>query len=382
MLTVGIVGSVDRQLDELLTAAGRQLRLLPAAGLAGLAQPSAHPPDVLVLDLRDGSGIPSPLAAVKRQHPATGVLIVAPALDPALLLDAMRAGVNEFVTDPLTAETLTRALNRVIGQRGPAVLGRVIGFVGAKGGVGTTTVAVNVATALGAIGGPGRTLLLDLHQTAGDAAVFLGAEPRFSVVDALENTHRLDPTFFQSLVARVAPGLDLLPSSERTVAGPLEAGKVRATLDFVATMYRFAVLDLPRSDPAVLDALECVSPIVIVANQELAAVRNASRMAAALRQRYGHERVTVIVSRVDRQADIAQAEVERAVGGSIVQTIPSDYRTALHALHRGRPLVLDNHNELSAAFRTFAQRLAGVEPERSPERSTGLLGLFGPPRRH
>ena len=75
-------------------------------------------------------------------------------------------------------------------------------FVGAKGGVGTTTVAVNVATALAKLAGTERTLLIDLHVANGDAAVFLGAEPRFSIVDALENTHRLDEAFFRGLIVR------------------------------------------------------------------------------------------------------------------------------------------------------------------------------------
>ena len=78
-----------------------------------------------------------------------------------------------------------------------------------KGGVGTTTVAVNVATALAKLE-PKSTLFIDLHVANGDAAVFLGAEPRFSIVDALENTHRLDEAFFRNLIAHAKCGVDLL----------------------------------------------------------------------------------------------------------------------------------------------------------------------------
>jgi pilus assembly protein CpaE len=319
---------------------------------------------------------------VKRQVPALGIVIVAKTMDPALLLDAMRAGVNEFVTDPITQEAVSRAVQHVVGQRAVAVdTGQVFAFVGAKGGVGTTTVAVNVATVLGGASAPGRSLFVDLHQASGDAAVFLGVEPRFSIADALDNTHRLDQTFMHGLVMPVAPGLDLLASSERAVPSHGDAAKIRTVMEFAATAYRYTIVDLPRSDSTSLDALDNATTVVIVANQELATVRNAAKMASSLRQRYGRERVMVVVSRSDRQADIGHAEVERAVGSEVAFTFASDYRAALQALHKGRPIALDNHNELAGSLKRFAFRLAGLDKKSAAERPAGLLGLFGGSRR-
>jgi pilus assembly protein CpaE len=246
--------------------------------------------------------------------------------------------------------------------------------VGAKGGVGTTTVAVNVATALGAIAKPERTLLIDLHQSGGDAGVFLGAEPRFSIVDALENTHRLDQTFFRGLVTRVAPQVDLLAAADRAVAAHLDPARVRRLFEFVTTLYRFTVVDLPRWDGPVMEALDYLKTIVIVANQELATVKGASRLAGALRQRYGRNRVSLVLSRSDREADISQQDVERAVGCEVAAIVPSDYRLALQALNKGRPLALDAHHDLSGAFKRFAFELAGVSPDRSEAPRSGLLG--------
>ena len=135
------------------------------------------------------------------------------------------------------------------------------------------------------------------------------------------------------------------------------------------------MLDVPRSDAAVLDALEGVATIVIVANQELATVRNAGRMAATLRQRYGKERVTIVVSRFDQQAEIGDEDVERVVGSPVKYTFPSDYRLALQALNKGRPIALDKDNKLSPAFQAMAFDLAGVRVEKAAEapRSGGLL---------
>jgi pilus assembly protein CpaE len=250
----------------------------------------------------------------------------------------------------------------------------VIGFVGAKGGVGTTTVAVNMATMLGVLSKPARALLIDFHQAGGDAAVFTGCEPRFSMRDAIENTHRLDESFLRSLVTSVAPHTDLLASPERPSIGLLDCEKTRRVIDVAARTYKYTVLDLPRSDAAVLDALEQLKTIYIVANQELATVKSAARIAAMLRQRYGRDSVRLVLSRSDRQADIGHLEVEKAVGSAVDYTFPSDYRVALQALNKGRPLALDNHNDLSASFRRFAHRVSGVRPEREAAKPTGLLG--------
>ncbi len=372
-----LAGSTDRQLEEMLRNLGMRANPVPGSELATLAQPAARQPEVIVVDLRDQTHIPSALPLLKRQHPATGIVIVASKLDPAMMPEAMRAGVNECVTDPVTQADMEAAIARVLAQRpAPAPTGQVFAFLGAKGGVGTTTVAINVATALTQIE-PASTLLIDLHLTNGDAAVFLGAEPRFSVVEALENTHRLDEAFFRSLIVRAKSGPDLLASSDRAMVSPVDVRRIRMLLEFAARHYRFIILDVPRSDSSMLDALESVNKIVVVTNQELASVRSASRMATALRQRYGKDRMTVVLSRSDRLAEIGHEDIERAVGGSVKHTFPSDYRLALQALNKGRPLTLENHSELANSLKQFARSIAGITappPERGPRIFGRLTG--------
>jgi pilus assembly protein CpaE len=368
-----LVGSANPELEQLLRDCGIRVASLSAVDLATLAHPTTTQPDVVVVDLRDESHVPSALALLRRQHPATGIVIVA-SLDPVLMLEAMRAGVTECVTEPLNRADVEAAIGRVVAQRPMGTkAGQVFAFLGAKGGVGTTTVAVNVAAALAQIH-RNEALLIDLHLSNGDASVFLGAEPRFSVADALDNTHRLDEAFFRTLVVRTRSGTDLLASSDRAPAGPVDVQRVRNLVEFAASHYRFVVLDVPRSEAAIVEALESAARIVIVANQELATVRNASRMITALSRQYGKEKVSVVVSRSDRLAEIACEDVERAIGGVVKHTFPSHYRLALHALNKGRPITLDNHNELSASLNTFARALAGLPVGRTSDTPTGFLG--------
>ena len=370
-----IFGSRDAQLEDLVRASGRISSVTWLADLTALIDPKADQPDVLLLDVRGGHQVPAELAALKRQHPSANVMLLASALDPALMLEGMRAGVNEYLAEPLKQPELDAAIARLLGQRTQATGGPVFAFVGAKGGVGTTTTAINVATVLAKLA-KSPTLLVDLHLAYGDAAVFLGGDARFSLLDALENMHRLDSELLKSLVVKTGSGVELLASADRPAIRPVDVRQVSQVVKFAASQYSYTVLDVPRSDLTVLDSLDQVANLVVVANQELATVRNAGRMAAALRSRYPGTKVSTVINRRDGSSEIAPRDVEKAVGGAIVHQFPSDYRLALTAMHKGRPLALDNHNQLSASFTALARELAGVAPAKTERASGGFMGLL------
>jgi pilus assembly protein CpaE len=368
-----VVDPLDRGLEQLLIGCGMRTTRASAAELAALAHPSARQPHVIVVDTRAARRIPPSMAAVKRHHPETGFIVVASESDPPVLLEAMRAGATEFLHEPIGAAALEQAIARLAPNRtSPATAAEVFAFVGAKGGVGTTTAAVNVATTL-AKAAPAQTLFADLHIAHGDAALLFGAVPCFSIADALENTHRVDEAFFRGLVTATRAGAALLASSERALMHQAETQQYRAVVEFAAQLYRYVILDIPRSDTAALDALDVTTRIVVVTSQELPAVRNASRLASALRERYGCDRVLVVVSRFDKQAEIGQGDIEKVVASKIQHMLPSDYRLAVQALRRGRPIALDNHNKLAAGFRSLAKGLAKIDP--NPQRPE-LVGSF------
>jgi pilus assembly protein CpaE len=372
---IKLIGS-DPHLMRLLRETGLAVVSAPRDAISSLLHAGSALPTVLVVDLRDQPEFPPELALVKRQHPTTSVLLVVPTLDPALMLEAMRAGVNEIVPHPVSDADLHAAIKRLVGSQALSVRGDVYAFVGAKGGVGTTTISVNVACAL-AKPGADATLLVDMNTVCGDAAVFLGLEPRFSVIDALANVQRLDATYFGGIVARTKFGLDLLGASTRPAATSVDTGRMRTLLDFASHNYRYTVLDVPRSDAAALDALEGATKIVLVVNQELATVRNGSRMAATLRERYGHSRLSLILTRTDRRAEIGLDDVERTVGLEVSHSFPSDYRLALQAMNKGRPIALDPQTELAGAFISFARALSGTTLKKQKEEKPRPESLFG-----
>lgn len=356
--------SSDPRLDETIRAAG-----ISTTRLAGDTRGGVHtPPTAILADVRGLSQLPPALLAARKDYPAASVILVASTLDPRLMLEAMRAGVNECVQEPLTPEILGQAIRRVVSGAQPVSTGQVFAFVGAKGGVGTTTLSVNTAAML-ARAGKADVLLVDLHVGLGDAALLLGVEPRFSVIDALENVHRVDESFFGSVVEKTKVGIDLLGSSDRMIAGGIDAQRLRALIEFAATRYRYTVLDVPRSDVTLLDTLEVVSTVVVVTSQELPSLRSAGRLAHMLRTRYGAARVTAVMNRFDRRSEIAQADVERVIGDSVKHLIPSDYRMALHALNVGRPVALEP-GALADSFRSLAGDLGGIVKQKRPASSS------------
>src|SRR5215208_6436748 len=120
----------DSELGQVVRDAGLHCSMVASEALAPLAQPGAAQPDVLIVDLRGHSSIPAAIALQRRNHPVTGVLLILTTLDPALMLEAMRGGVNECITEPVSAPELQLAVKRLVGNLTPAVPGDIFAFVG------------------------------------------------------------------------------------------------------------------------------------------------------------------------------------------------------------------------------------------------------------
>jgi len=377
-LLVTIVGSPDRELLSALRDSGLRTAETSFADLPLLHPAGAKGPDAFVFDVRGHSGLPKDVATVRRNFPGAGAVVVASTLDPVGMLDAMRLGITEWLAEPLKPSDLDAALRRVTQSADVSVNGKAFAVVGGKGGVGTTTVAVNLAAAIRRATKQ-ATLVVDLHMAQGDAAVLLGVEPRFSVLDALEHIQRLDQTYFKGLITSTKSGVDLLAAANRPAVGSVDVLRVRALMEFVTSVYPWVVIDCPRNDPNVLDVLDVATAVLVIANQELTTLKSSSRLAGVLRQRCGTERVKLAISRHDTESEIQAKDVERVLGGRIDYTFPSDYRAAVGALNRGQPLVGNVSGRLTTSFEVAARQLAGVAAEepREPAARSGLLARLG-----
>jgi pilus assembly protein CpaE len=322
-------------------------------------------PDLVVVDIR--GDVPSSLASIERlraAHPTTAIFAVALAAEPDLILQAMRAGANEFFMWPVPEEPFQGAVRRThtrresaqASVRPPSV---TLVFFGAKGGAGTTTVSVNCAVELARLT-KRQTVMVDLKPGFGEVALFLGVRPRFTVLDALENLHRMDKDFLRELLAKHKSGLEILAGSEQFERpGASDAGAIEELFRVLGKTHDYIVVDAGNQVTSCsIAALYAADTIFVVANPDVPSVRNAQRLVDKVRQLgVGGERVRILLNRASDQHMIGQKQIETALGYGIHHTFPSDYKTVSTALNSGVPLSLTNNSEIAAQFDSFTRHI-------------------------
>lgn len=381
-----------RQVVRLLRAGGVPVGILEdrRPGLEGAM------PDLAVIDIRADAS--SGMAAIERLRASlstVAIFAVASEPQPDLILQAMRAGANEFFAwaagdvqvSRSVEEAFHGALRRAAARREAAQAGakrpsETLVFFGAKGGAGTTTVSVNCAVELARLT-KRPTAIVDLKQCLGEVALFLGVRPRFTLLDAIENLHRLDRDFLKELVAKHKSGLDILAGSEQfDRPGAQDAGAVEELFRVLPRIYDFVVVDAGNLiNACTVAALYTADHIFLVANPDVPSIRNAQRLVDRVRQLgAGSERVRVLLNRVSDQHLIAPKQIETALGYAIHHSFSSDYRTVSSALNSGVPLSLANHSEIAEQFDRFTRMLigpaAGAPVEADAKRRGHFLGLF------
>ena len=370
-------------------------RMLRASGVPiGIVEERRGEPvnaDVFIVDIR--SDISSGMATIERlraAHASVAIFAVAGTAEPDLILQAMRAGANEFFPWPSsgitrnTEETFQGAIRKTAARRDAVSAGARQPcvshvFLGAKGGAGTTTVAVNCAVELARLT-KRPTAILDLKPCLGEVALFLGVRPRFTVLDAIENLHRLDRDFLRELMSRHKSGLDILAGSEQfDRPNAQDAGAIEELLRVLGKLYDYIVVDAGNMiNSCAVAALYAADTVFLVANPDVPSIRNAQRLVDRVRQLgAGSERIKILLNRISDQHLIAPKQIETALGYGIHHSFTSDYRTVSTALNSGVPLTLTNHSEISAQFGSFTRHLLGMsEAAAEPERKRAFLNLF------
>src|SRR5687768_3538892 len=178
-------------------------------------------PRLMIIDMAsDRHKTFSRIQAIRSASPTTEIFVTAVDTDAEVLLNVLRAGVQEFLPQPLRKEELCRALERFeerckANRPLPTKSGKLINVLGSKGGIGTTTIAINLAVSLQEVNPRSSVVMVDLNLQCGDAALFLDIEPLHTLSDITSDPSRLDMTFLTSILSRHASGLYLLPAAER-----------------------------------------------------------------------------------------------------------------------------------------------------------------------
>jgi pilus assembly protein CpaE len=352
-------------------------------------QPQAIVPDLALVDIRGDAA--SGMAAIERLRggfPGMAIFAVAVRSDPELILQAMRAGANEFFTWPPADQALQSALRRTTARRESTQASSkppsaTLVFFGAKGGAGTTTIAVNCAVDLARLT-KRQTIIVDLKACLGEVALFLGVRPRFTVLDAIENLHRLDRDFLKELVVVHKSGLEILATSEQfDRPNAQDAGALEELFRVLSRSHDFIVIDAGNSiSSCSMAALYAADSIFLVTNPDVPSVRNAQRLVERVRQvGASAERIRIVLNRFSEEQMIGPRQIETALGYSIDHMFPSDYKTVSTALNSGVPLALANNSELATQFDKFTRHIIAPREEEEaavprPAKRARLLGLL------
>jgi pilus assembly protein CpaE len=344
---------------------------------------AANPPSLAIADIRQGARTDA-IERLRASWPTATIFAIASSAQPEQILHAMRAGANEYLGWPLD-DSFTAAIHRAAERARPKDGTRsstVLSFFGVKGGAGTTTIAVNSAIEI-ARTSKKPTLIIDLHQFTGEVALFLGVRPRFTLADALDNLHRIDAEFLRELVVKHKTGLDILAGGEQADRpGPTDAPLFEQLLQTLCRSYDYIVIDAGLVTGSCADvAVFAADSIYLVANPDIASVRNAHRVIERLGQLgAGRERLRILLNRASDQHDIGQKQIESTLGISLFSVFTSDYITVSGALNSGVPLTLSNHSDLAAQFAAFTRQV--VSPDQTsagsdqPRARAPFMGLF------
>ncbi len=354
-------------------------------------------PDVVIVSLdADRAKALQLISQLAADHAEMPILAVS--ADHQTILQALQRGAKYFLTQPVVLEELLNALRRVPprGQAGPASQSgiiqappgrgcQVIAILGSRGGVGCTSLAVNLGCSL-AQDPANNVALVDLDLALGDADVALDLLPDHTLADVAMNIERLDMTFLKrSLIKHEPTGLSLLahPVQMQDI-GLIHEEHLQRVLNLLRASYTHLILDLSKGlTPTDLTAMRLADSILLVAQLELSSLRNVVRMLMTLGAEEGlSDKVRVILNRVGSdfmEGDISLEKAEETVGKQIYWQIPNDARAMIGSRNAGIPLIQHAPKcRAQVSIFALAQTLSGkasVPAAPEPKKRRGFFGL-------
>jgi pilus assembly protein CpaE len=306
-------------------------------------------------------------------------------LDARILLRAVRNGCTEFLTKPMDPADLVASLNRfqavmAVDPHAQSGIGRVIAFFGAKGGVGTTMLAVHLAIHLVRQHGK-KTLLIDHKPHLGHVALYLGLkDTRYHFDELLRNADRLDSELLNGFVVRHRSGLDVIASPEMS-EGPHEpkSDQFERVMDFLRREYDYVLIDssvaLQDSKASIVDQSD---EVYIISTPDVAALRDLARLVENLSlSESATSKLHVVVNRSTATDSITSEQIEKAVRFPISIAVPNNYFELLRAINDGEPIPPQRRSEFNTALARWANRVVhGVTGAKPAAQKKGLFAFL------
>ena len=306
---------------------------------------------------------------VRLTHPATTVVLIRHELEPEVFAQAMQVGIGAVVAadDPVAlGAALNRARNTWEAINGPAASnladrnGRVFTVFSPKGGVGKTTMAVNLGLSL-SLGGS-RVCVLDLDLAFGDVAITLQLIPEHTIAEAVDSEHDLDFSMIETLLTRHPSGLTILAAPTHPEGRDrVSASLVRRVIQTLRHNFDFLVIDTPPGfDDQVLGAFDETDECIIVATLDVPTIKNTKVAIETLDLLHlVPSNRHLVLNRADEEVGLAKVNVEEILGMKVSVSLPSATAVA-NATNHGQPIVLSKpEHPVSKAINALAREVVG-----------------------
>jgi pilus assembly protein CpaE len=345
-------------------------------------------PDLALISLDSNPAKALELTArIHQEKPGCQLLVLSGSTEGSLILQAMRNGAREFLSAPLKLDDFLSALDRVrhltkgTSTDTPVRSSKVVSVAGVCGGVGCTSLAINLGCCL-AQEMNRQTAIIDMDLALGDADVWLDIIPDYTIQDVAENITRLDYAMLKRSLTRHDCGAFLLPRPvEMADHLPLAPDELRRVISLLKATFTHLVIDLSKSyGPLDIAAMEASDDILLVTQLDLPSLRNAVRLMQFLQQQNGLiDKVRIIVNRLgleDNQISLAKAL--ETLGHEVYLQIPNDYATMVEARNNGVPLLTQAPRaKLTKSIQQLAQLLSpGIASDDKPDDKKSRKGLF------
>ncbi len=292
---------------------------------------------------------------------------------PMNIVSAMRAGAREFLDYSSSREALVEAFARFSAtlsraQRS-ASKARVFTFLNAKGGAGATTTAVNTAVALQET--HGRVVLVDFAPI-GHAALQLNLKPQFSIVDALQNLHRMDGSLLDGLMTPYRNGLHLLAGAQQPHSSLPTSSELARLFDLLVSQYHFVVLDCSgRMDATTHMICELSNAVLLVAQTDVVSLWSANKIHDFLQDGAARDRLRIVLNRFKKIPGFTDEDVEKTTNTKVLWKVPNNFQVIGPAIDKGSPVAAQSNQEIARSYHSLAAELAGATTT-----SEGALSLL------
>ena len=315
---------------------------------AALKAPSSRPDLMIVQVPIDPAGgdawSAAAISRLARQLPDTAILATTANAAAEFVVQILRAGAMECLRRPVEQPELVVALEKLARFRGRVVQrqpGRVTAVFSAKGGLGATTLAVNLGVCFAEHAAKKSTLLVELDTRHSDLVTFLDLRPRYSIRDVFESMDRMDESLLQGLMLRHASGLWVVPGPSEMERGYLAAEQVEAGVHLLRAHFDHVVLDLRHDiEPGTVAALEAADTVLFLTSLNVSALRSGAAGLAAFRHLgLDLKKVKVVVMRDGTGEDVTVKHAREVLGLPVFWKTPSEYASVVASINSGRPVV-------------------------------------------